>query len=108
MERRGKIRSANPTIRLNSCLQKNYFRISTDNMSNAVTVKITGLRQNCQIIGAKNRHKFDVCSLVSLVVNEDYKELTLAKGVGTKLAQKIILELRDKLIKNYELIKNNG
>lgn len=63
MERRGKIRSANPTIRLNSCLQKNYFRISTDNMSNAVTVKITGLRQNCQIIGAKNRHKFDVCSL---------------------------------------------
>ena len=32
-------------------------------------------------------------------LNEDYKELTLAKGVGTKLAQKIILELRDKLIK---------
>ena len=43
--------------------------------------------------------KFDTCSLISLVINEDYKELTLAKGVGTKLAQKIILELRDKLIK---------
>lgn len=43
--------------------------------------------------------KFDTCNLISLVINEDYKELTLAKGVGTKLAQKIILELRDKLIK---------
>ena len=43
--------------------------------------------------------KFDACNLISIVINEDYKELTLAKGVGTKLAQKIILELRDKLIK---------
>ena len=33
------------------------------------------------------------------LINEEYKELTLAKGVGQKLAQKIILELRDKLIK---------
>ena len=43
--------------------------------------------------------RFDACDLISIVINEDYKELTLAKGVGTKLAQKIILELRDKLIK---------
>ena len=43
--------------------------------------------------------RFDACDLISIVINEEYKELTLAKGVGTKLAQKIILELRDKLIK---------
>lgn len=43
--------------------------------------------------------KFDACNLISIVINEDHKELTLAKGVGIKLAQKIILELRDKLIK---------
>lgn len=43
--------------------------------------------------------KFDACELISIVINEEYKELTLAKGVGTKLAQKIVLELRDKLIK---------
>lgn len=43
--------------------------------------------------------KFNTCELITIVVNEQYKELTLAKGVGTKLAQKIILELRDKLIK---------
>lgn len=43
--------------------------------------------------------RFDTCDLISIVINEEYKELTLAKGVGAKLAQKIILELRDKLIK---------
>lgn len=43
--------------------------------------------------------RFDACDLISIVINENYKELTLAKGVGIKLAQKIILELRDKLIK---------
>lgn len=42
---------------------------------------------------------FNTADLVSIVINEDYKQLTLAKGVGPKLAQKIILELRDKLIK---------
>ncbi|MCR5266657.1 MAG: Holliday junction branch migration protein RuvA [Cyanobacteria bacterium RUI128] len=51
--------------------------------------------------------QFDACDLISMVINEDYKELTLAKGVGTKLAQKIVLELRDKLIKaNLQIIPN--
>ncbi|MBR1424214.1 Holliday junction branch migration protein RuvA [bacterium] len=39
---------------------------------------------------------FEVFDLVGLVLDENYKELTKAKGVGPKLAQKIILELRDK------------
>lgn len=43
--------------------------------------------------------KFDTYNLISIVINEEYKELTLAKGVGTKLAQKIVLELKDKLVK---------
>jgi len=33
------------------------------------------------------------------VLTEDYKSLTIAQGVGSKLAQKIIFELRDKMKK---------
>lgn len=44
-------------------------------------------------------NEFDTCDLISLVINGNFKELTLAKGVGPKLAQKIILELKDKLMK---------
>ncbi|MDD3435582.1 MAG: Holliday junction branch migration protein RuvA [Candidatus Gastranaerophilales bacterium] len=42
--------------------------------------------------------EFDSCELISLVIKGDFKEITRAKGVGAKLAQKIILELKDKLI----------
>lgn len=42
-------------------------------------------------------NSFDVTNLVGFVLEGDYKELTRAKGVGPKLAQKIILELKDKL-----------
>ncbi len=45
-------------------------------------------------------NSFDVATLVGLVLEGNYKELTKAKGVGPKLAQKIILELKDKLT-NY-------
>lgn len=46
---------------------------------------------------------FDVPNLIGFVIGGDYKSLTRAKGVGPKLAQKIILELKDKLseYKNY-------
>ena len=43
--------------------------------------------------------EFDACDLITLVIDGNFKELTRAKGVGPKLAQKIILELKDKLIK---------
>ena len=44
-------------------------------------------------------NEFDVCDLIRFVIDGNFKELTRAKGVGPKLAQKIILELKDKLIK---------
>lgn len=43
-------------------------------------------------------NEFDICELISFVIDGNFKELTRAKGVGPKLAQKIILELKDKLI----------
>ena len=45
--------------------------------------------------------EFESSELIGLVIEGNYKELTRAKGVGPKLAQKIILELKDKLI-NYQ------
>lgn len=42
-------------------------------------------------------NSFNVADLVGFVIDGNYKELTRAKGVGPKLAQKIILELKDKL-----------
>jgi len=47
-------------------------------------------------------NSFEVSDLVGFVLEGNYKELTRAKGVGPKLAQKIILELKDKLT-SYEV-----
>ena len=44
--------------------------------------------------------EFQASELIGFVIDGNYKELTRAKGVGQKLAQKIILELKDKLM-NY-------
>jgi len=42
-------------------------------------------------------NSFQVSNLVGFVLDENHKALTNAKGVGQKLAQKIILELKGKL-----------
>ena len=41
-------------------------------------------------------NSFEISDLVGFVLEGNFKELTRAKGVGPKLAQKIILELKDK------------
>lgn len=42
--------------------------------------------------------EFSIAELVDIMIREDAKELSRAKGVGVKVAQKIILELKEKLI----------
>ena len=72
-----------------------FIKKDTRDIFNCLTsVSGVGSKMALSLLG-----QFDTCELISIVVNEEYKELTLAKGVGQKLAQKIILELRDKLIK---------
>lgn len=46
--------------------------------------------------------EFESSELIGLVISGNHKELTRAKGVGPKLAQKIILELKDKLMNFQE------
>lgn len=41
--------------------------------------------------------EFSGSELIDAVLNEDYKLISRTKGVGAKMAQKIILELKDKL-----------
>ncbi len=41
--------------------------------------------------------EFSGSELIGAVIDEDYKLISRAKGVGAKMAQKIILELKDKL-----------
>lgn len=44
--------------------------------------------------------------LISAVINEDVKALAATKGVGPKLAKKLILELKDKLMSQKDNIAN--
>lgn len=45
--------------------------------------------------------EFEASELIGFVIDGNYKEIIRAKGVGPKLAQKIILELKDRLM-NYQ------
>ena len=71
--------------------------------SNKETRDIFQILLSVSGVGAKMAlallNEFDVCDLITFVIDGNFKELTRAKGVGPKLAQKIILELKDKLIK---------
>lgn len=79
--------------------------------SNKETRDIFQILLSVSGVGAKMAiallNEFDACDLISFVIDGNFKELTRAKGVGPKLAQKIILELKDKLMKT-ELPKTNS
>ena len=81
------------------------FKSNRDNnFSNKETRDIFQILLSVSGVGAKMAlallNEFDACELITLVIDGDFKELTRAKGVGPKLAQKIILELKDKLMKS--------
>lgn len=63
---------------------------------------IFNILQSVSGIGVKSAllilDEFSISELVDIMIREDFKELSRAKGVGVKVAQKIILELKDKLI----------
>ena len=63
---------------------------------------IFNILQSVSGIGIKSAllilDEFSVSELLDIMMREYSKELSRAKGVGIKVAQKIILELKDKLI----------
>ena len=86
-----------------SILQHREDAMSLYGFLNKETRDIFQILLSVSGVGAKMAiallNEFDACDVISLVIDGDFKELTRAKGVGPKLAQKIILELRDKLMK---------
>ena len=89
--------------RIYSVLQHKEDSMSLYGFLNKETRDIFQILLSVSGVGAKMAlallNEFDACDLISLVIEGDFKELTRAKGVGPKLAQKIILELKDKLMK---------
>jgi len=59
-----------------------------------LTVSGVGPKAALSLVSAISPSQFGLA-----VLTEDYKQLTRAQGVGAKLAQKIIFELRDKMQK---------
>lgn len=43
--------------------------------------------------------EFESNELINLIINQDYKTISRTKGIGAKMAQKIVLEIKDKLAK---------
>ena len=43
--------------------------------------------------------EFETNELINAVIEEDYKSISRTKGIGAKMAQKIVLEIKDKLTK---------
>lgn len=47
-------------------------------------------------------------TLAVAIINDDERALTMAQGVGKKLAQRVILELKDKIAKESAGLKSSG
>ena len=43
--------------------------------------------------------EFETNELINLIISQDHKTISRTKGIGAKMAQKIVLEIKDKLAK---------
>lgn len=103
--------SENSTQKIFTSLMHREDSMTLYGFSNKETRDIFQILLSVSGVGAKMAiallNEFDACDLISFVIDGNFKELTRAKGVGPKLAQKIILELKDKLMKT-ELPKSSS
>ena len=43
--------------------------------------------------------EFETNELINLIISQDHKTISKTKGIGPKMAQKIVIEIKDKLTK---------
>ncbi|MDE7281773.1 MAG: Holliday junction branch migration protein RuvA [Ruminiclostridium sp.] len=67
-----------------------------------ISVSGVGCKMAISVLSSMSPQEFALS-----VINEDYKKLTKAQGVGNKLAQRIVLELKDKLKKDSSFENTN-
>ena len=60
------------------------------------TVSGVGIKSALSILNSMSLNH-----LIACVLDEDYKELTIAHGIGKKSAQRVVIELKDKFSKKY-------
>ncbi len=91
-----------------------YLKVAEDAMDLygfLTAEEITMFRRIISVSGAGPKAGLAILSVLRpaefalAVVTNDFKAITRAQGVGPKLAQKIVLELKDKL-ENIDFIKN--
>lgn len=71
-------------------------RMELDMFELLTSVSGVGTKVGLGILGA-----LDVKHLIQMIANENVSQLTKAPGVGKKTAQRIILELKDKVAKEF-------
>ncbi|MEM0952226.1 MAG: Holliday junction branch migration protein RuvA [Cyanobacteria bacterium P01_H01_bin.74] len=89
------------TIQLHTALIVRENALSVVGFLNREERDLFNLLQNASGVGVKVAlallEALSVGQLIEAIIENDYKTLTVAKGVGPKLAQKIAIELKDKI-----------
>ena len=78
------------------------FRTKQDRIIFDILTTVTGVGVK---VAFAIEDEFETNELVDAVMNDDFKRISRTKGVGAKMAQKIVLEIKDKLTK-VETIAN--
>ncbi|MCL2353548.1 MAG: Holliday junction branch migration protein RuvA [Defluviitaleaceae bacterium] len=96
-------------VQLHTALQIKENDISMIGFLSVEDVKMFGMLTSVSGVGTKAalaiQSALDTSRIILAILTEEVDELTLAQGVGKKLASRVVLELKDKL-KNTEIAGN--
>ena len=88
------------------------FKTKQDRILFDIITSVSGIGTKA---GLSLLDEFDTNELINAIVEENYKLISKTKGIGLKTAQKLVLEIKDKLTKSdfvseniTQSIKNDG